>query len=259
MVSMKRLFLAFALVLLSSANLLAAFAQIDFTTQVGGKPTTMAGYGITDGVSDSDLTTHEADQSTHGCTVIASAATVTAHEADQSTHGCSEIASTSLVTTHTAAPNGVHGLAAGVAVVGASSTQTLTNKSISGEQINSGTVADARVASTIARDTEVSTAVGNHAALQETHGCTVIASASAVALKADKLSAAKRASVTMGAAGATVDFAGTPVPSTIEAAVIAINGLIQPEGTFTRTDNNTIVSTAGNIPAGAVVTILNLE
>lgn len=58
------------------------------------------------------------------------------------------------------------------AVVGTTNTQTLTNKSISGEQINSGTVADARVASTLARDSEVTSAVSTHAALTATHGAT---------------------------------------------------------------------------------------
>jgi hypothetical protein len=51
-------------------------------------------------------------------------------------------------------------------LVDTDSAQTLTNKSISGEQINSGTVADARIASTLARDSELSA----HAATTATHG-----------------------------------------------------------------------------------------
>ena len=38
-----------------------------------------------------------------------------------------------------------------------------------GEDITSGTVADARVASTVARDSEVTTAVSNHAAASDPH------------------------------------------------------------------------------------------
>jgi hypothetical protein len=144
--------------------MMGAFTMIDFAAQISGKPTTLSGYGITDGASSTDLSNHMVDQSTHGC---------------------SEIASTTLVTTHTGAAIGVHGLAAGVAVVGASSSQTLTNKSISGEQIDSGTVADARVASTLARDTEVTSAVGDHNALNaNVQGCTAIASTTALACAA---------------------------------------------------------------------------
>jgi hypothetical protein len=219
--------------------LMGAFSMIDFSTQVGGKPTTLGGYGITDAASTTALSTHAASNSTHGCTAIASEAALTAH---------------------TGAANGVHGLAAGVAVVGASSTQTLTNKSISGEQINSGTVAEARIDGAIARDTEVTTAVSTHNALNGAHGCTSIASAAAVALKADKMASTKRESVTIGGvATTTVTFVGTPVPSTIDAAVVAINGLIQIEGTFTRTSNKVIVSTAGTMAPGTIVTLLNLE
>jgi len=113
------------------------------------------------------------------------------------------------MTAHIASGTNVHGLAAGVAVVGDTATQTLTNKtltapkiatisntgtltlpvatdtivgrattdtltnkSISGEQINSGTVAEARIHGDIARDSEVSSAVSTHAGLTETHGAT---------------------------------------------------------------------------------------
>jgi len=62
------------------------------------------------------------------------------------------------------------------AIVGTTNAQTIQNKtidatnSISGEAVNSGTVADARVASTIARDSEVSAAVSAHASTGATHG-----------------------------------------------------------------------------------------
>ncbi|MDD2999941.1 MAG: pyocin knob domain-containing protein, partial [Candidatus Riflebacteria bacterium] len=68
------------------------------------------------------------------------------------------------------ADTAAHGATGGV--VGATKTQTLTNKSISGEQINSGTVADARIDSAIARDSEVTSAVSTHAGLTATHGAT---------------------------------------------------------------------------------------
>jgi len=63
-----------------------------------------------------------------------------------------------------------HGATGGV--VGITNTQSLTNKtldstnSVVGEAINSGTVADARVASTICRDSELS----SHASTTATHG-----------------------------------------------------------------------------------------
>ena len=97
------------------------------------------------------------------------------------------------------------------------------------------------------------------AATTSTAGHMTAAHATALAAAATKLAAAKRETKVMSVASTTVTFTGTPVPSTIDAAVVAINGLIQPEGTFTRTSNKIIVSTAGTIPSGASVTILNLE
>jgi len=70
-------------------------------------------------------------------------------------------------TSHIAA-TAAHGVSGNI--VGTTDIQTLTNKSISGEQIDSGTVADARIASTIARDSEVTADIGTHAALTATHG-----------------------------------------------------------------------------------------
>lgn len=60
---------------------------------------------------------------------------------------------------HTEATSGVHGIVG--SVVGTTNTQTLQNKtvdstnSVTGDAINSGTVADARIASTITRDSEL--------------------------------------------------------------------------------------------------------
>lgn len=87
----------------------------------------------------------------------------------------STICRDSELTTHagTTATHGVSG-----AIVGTSDTQTLTNKtlgttnSVDGGAIKSGTVADARIDSLIARDSEVTSAVSSHAGLTATHGAT---------------------------------------------------------------------------------------
>jgi len=87
----------------------------------------------------------------------------------------SQVASATLdvhATNHTnhVAATAAHGATG--AVVGTTNTQSLTNKtldstnSVAGEAIKSGTVADARIASTICRDSELTT----HAGTTATHG-----------------------------------------------------------------------------------------
>lgn len=187
-------FVFFVSAFLVMGLLMGAFTQVDFTTQISGKPTTIAGYGLTDAASN---------------TFVAES-----------------------ITAHAALASDVHGIPLGGEFASASGAQTITNKtlddtnSITGDAIDSGTVAEARIAAGIARS----------------------------------LSATRRESVTIaGEATTTVTFVGTPVPSTIDAAVCAINGLVQVEGTFTRTSAAVIESTAGTIPVGAVVTVYNLE
>ncbi len=101
---------------------------------------------------------------------------------------------TSAVSTH-AALTATHGVAG--AVVGTTDTQTLTNKSISGEQINSGTVADARIDAAICRDSELTT----HGNLTAAHGAT-----GAV------VGTTNTQTITNKTMGSGCSWGGTPVP-----------------------------------------------
>lgn len=72
------------------------------TTALNAHMVDQSTHGCSELASTTALTTHAADQSTHQCAEIASTTALTDHAADQSTHQCSEIASTSALTDHMA-------------------------------------------------------------------------------------------------------------------------------------------------------------
>jgi hypothetical protein len=125
---------------------------------------------------DSDIAVHNALNAAHGCTNIASATALSAHTGDASDPHGATLTQTAIVSNSVdgvdvsahVADTSTHGVA--TAIVGTTETQTLTNKSISGEQINSGTVADARVASTLCRDSELTAHSGD---ASDPHGATL--------------------------------------------------------------------------------------
>jgi len=87
-------------------------------------------HGCSSVASAAALNSHAASNATHGCASIASAAALADHAASNSTHGCTNVASAAALAAHTEASTGVHGMAVGEKAVGASSSQTLTNKTM---------------------------------------------------------------------------------------------------------------------------------
>lgn len=172
---------------------------------------------------------------------------------------------TTAVSNHAGLSVGIHGVGAGVAVVGASTSQTLTNKSISGEQINSGTVAEGRIDATICRDSELATHAGVG---DEVHEIPTRTGNSGKALGTTNgltwsfipvgggLTASKRANVTLTVESAVATFSAGIIPGDIGSALIYTNGIYQFN--FSKTSPTQI--TADEVmPVGTVVSLINLE
>lgn len=193
---------------------------------------------------------------------------------------------TTAINAHAGLSVGVHGVGAGVAVVGASTTMTLTNKSISGEQINSGTVADGRIDAAICRDSELTTHAGLDTSvhsLPATRGsvtqylksttsgayewatpsisggdhATLSVSSLAYANSghtgfASSLSSTRREDVTQATTNVVATFS-IAIPSELYKGVIYMNGVYQPLAQFTWINANHIQSVDDAIPAGTVV------
>jgi len=128
---------ASGMVLLTLLFMSSVFAQVSVSPPRGG--TTAA-----EQAAIAASTAHPSSNSTHGCTSVASAATTTSISNDRALLAAAASVTNTLAiltqnnvasntTTHVNATTAVHGLAAGVALVGASGTQTLYGKTLDGD------------------------------------------------------------------------------------------------------------------------------
>lgn len=128
----------------------------------------------------SDISTHNLLSGAHNATTLASEAHVATavgdHAALVQSHGCTTIASEATVTAHTGATTAIHGLAAGVAPVGASGAQTVCDKTLDNDTtVFNGSSTQAFAADEIQADTirsasGASTAISLSSAGQVTMG-----------------------------------------------------------------------------------------
>lgn len=172
---------------------------------------------------------------------------------------------TQSIATH-AALTTTHGVSGDL--VGTSDTQTLTNKSISGEQIDSGTVAEARIDAAIARDSEVTSSISTHAAIaSDVHGLPqltgddvgkgirVAAGGADYEFYTITSGEVMTQEVVTMTATSTITLSSINTASTVSKQKVSINGLEEPYSNFTRIDTTKLNWSVGDFTAGDVVIV----